>query len=100
MENYMIKKILALLTIIVFIIGPQKFIKEIDEEYFDSNIRNFYGKKSLSQMIEKCLIWRKKGIKILAGNGGFRREWRFRRRFFTVPYCSPQKQLLCRILEL
>ena len=39
----MIKKILALLAIIAFIIGPQKFIKEIDEEYFNSNIRNFYG---------------------------------------------------------
>ena len=32
-------------------------------------------------------------------NGSFRRVRRFRRRFFTVTYCSSQKQLMCQILE-
>ena len=61
---------------------------------------NFYEK---NQMIANanCLIWRENAKKkILAGNGGFRRVLRFRRCFFTVPYCSPHKQLLCQILEL
>ena len=52
------------------------------------------GKKSLSQLIENCPTWQKKAKQISAGNGSFRR------RFFTVPYCSQQKQLLCSILEL
>ena len=43
-----------------------------------------------------CLLWREKAKEF----GGRRRERRFRRRFFTVPYYSTQKQLLCRILEL
>lgn len=35
-------KLLAILLIMAIIV-PNKFIKEIDREYFDSNIRNFYG---------------------------------------------------------
>ena len=35
-------KLLAVLLIMAIIV-PNKFIKEIDEEYFDSNVRNFYG---------------------------------------------------------
>lgn len=44
----MLQKLVGLLSIILIIIGLQyigllKFIKIIDEEYFDSNIRNIYG---------------------------------------------------------
>ena len=35
-------KLLAILLIMAILV-PNKFIKEIDEEYFDSNVRNFYG---------------------------------------------------------
>ena len=41
--SYVVKKILVPLSIIVFLTGSLTFIKEIDEEYFDTNIRNFYG---------------------------------------------------------
>ena len=38
-------------------------------------------------MIQNCLNWARKGKNIiLAEDGGFRRERRFRRRFLTVPH--------------
>ena len=46
-------------------------------------------------MIGNCLIKREK-----AGNGGFRRERRFRRHLLTVLYCTSLKQLPGQISKL
>ena len=66
-----------------------------------ANIREiFMRKNSLFPMIENCLTWLKKKQKKRREMVVFGGKRRFSPPFLTVPYCSPQKQLLCQILEL
>ncbi len=51
---------------------------------------NFFQKKSWSQMIQNCLIRREMAKKNSAAAGGFRRQLRYRRRFFSFSYGNIQ----------